>query len=398
MKRFLTVVLMLILSVGVMANGLSLNSIGTRALGMGGAMVGLADDPTAIYWNPAGLIGQETTLSVFVTDIIPFATYKMDLAGIDAKTKTNHYIGPNAFFNYAMDDLSLGLGVFVPAGLGAEWDKADFGFETMSKIGVVCVTPTIAYQLSDQFSVGVSPGLFYGMMEMKRGVDDGSGTGSMAQYEEDISGIGFGATIGLKYNISKQFSLGFTYRTPITVAFEGDATSGPLDMDVERDIEWPSWIGFGAAYHVSDEWTLVFDGQYTDWAALEELDTKSSFTHPLAGPMEVTEVTELKWESQLQIRLGTEYMVNDNFALRGGYYYDPAPSPDETLVILFPSSTNHVVTAGFGYGKDAWSVDFSLEYLLGQERDIEINATNAQPGIHQMDIFAFSIGFGYVLP
>ena len=30
--------------------------VGARALGMGGAFVALADDPTAIYWNPAGLV------------------------------------------------------------------------------------------------------------------------------------------------------------------------------------------------------------------------------------------------------------------------------------------------------------------------------------------------------
>jgi hypothetical protein len=30
--------------------------VGTRALGMGGAFVGVADDASAIYWNPAGLL------------------------------------------------------------------------------------------------------------------------------------------------------------------------------------------------------------------------------------------------------------------------------------------------------------------------------------------------------
>lgn len=30
-------------------------SVGTRALGMAGAFVGVADDATAVYWNPAGL-------------------------------------------------------------------------------------------------------------------------------------------------------------------------------------------------------------------------------------------------------------------------------------------------------------------------------------------------------
>src|SRR5262245_49772819 len=30
-------------------------TVGIRALGMGGAFVGVADDSTAVYWNPAGL-------------------------------------------------------------------------------------------------------------------------------------------------------------------------------------------------------------------------------------------------------------------------------------------------------------------------------------------------------
>src|SRR5688572_32264596 len=31
--------------------------LGTRAAGMGGAFVGVADDASAVYWNPAGLAG-----------------------------------------------------------------------------------------------------------------------------------------------------------------------------------------------------------------------------------------------------------------------------------------------------------------------------------------------------
>ena len=35
----------------------SLETVGTRAQGMGGAFVGVADDASAVYWNPAGLAG-----------------------------------------------------------------------------------------------------------------------------------------------------------------------------------------------------------------------------------------------------------------------------------------------------------------------------------------------------
>ena len=30
--------------------------IGARSLSMGGAFVAVADDPTALYWNPAGMV------------------------------------------------------------------------------------------------------------------------------------------------------------------------------------------------------------------------------------------------------------------------------------------------------------------------------------------------------
>ena len=55
-----TVLLVAVLALGasdVFAQGAGFNFIGTgaRARGMGGAFIGVADDATAISWNPAGL-------------------------------------------------------------------------------------------------------------------------------------------------------------------------------------------------------------------------------------------------------------------------------------------------------------------------------------------------------
>ena len=90
-------------------------------------------------------------------------------------------------------------------------------------------------------------------------------------------------------------------------------------------------------------------------------------------------------------------MVSSATAIRLGYYYDPAPSPDETLVILFPSSTNHVGTFGIGHSFGKYRVDAAAEYLFGAEREIELLPTNAQPGTHKLDVFGFSLGFGMEL-
>ncbi len=56
-KRFLPVLLIvfLIVSQNVLGQSFSLNGSGARAAGMGYAFTGIADDATAISWNPAGL-------------------------------------------------------------------------------------------------------------------------------------------------------------------------------------------------------------------------------------------------------------------------------------------------------------------------------------------------------
>jgi len=390
------------LTTSIFANGLSLNSIGARALGMGGAFIGLANDGTALYWNPAGLAGQKSSLLLFATDIIPSGSYKT--TGIDATMVTNHYLSPNLFANYNMGKLSVALGVYVPAGLGAEWDPTQFGYpasanlEFFSKIGVINFSPGIAYQVTDKLSLGLAANIYYAMFDMKR-----PAPGSILQYSEESTGMGYGFTFGAKYQVNDQLSAGATFRLATKVTMNGTATNpmfaayNKTNSEFDRDITWPMWAGFGLGYKVNDQLTLALDAQYSQWSELDELVTeyKESLWKAVIEPTEGHKFF-LKWEDKIQIRLGAEYAVNNHLSCRLGYYYDPAPAPDETINVLFPSSTNHVITGGATYKMGALSVIGGLEYLLGGEREIA-PAAHAMPGTHQMSIFAFSVGLGYCL-
>ena len=419
-KGLLVLIITLFAASALMANGLSLNSIGPRALGMGGAMVGLADDPTAIYWNPAGLAGQNSSLYFFATDIIPFGTYKAnssdfgyppDYFTIDAKTKPHHYLGPNLFANYKMGNLTLGLGVFVPAGLGAEYDGDDLtplaggeSLEWMSKIAVIDIAPTIAYKINDMFSLGVTGNIFYGMFDMKRPstYTDTLGVTHGFQYSESSTGTGFGVSGGLLCKLSDMIQFGVSARTEIKVTMSGEAENalmlfqgGPEESDFDRDVAWPLWAAFGVAVKPMPNLTITADAQYSQWAKSED-SFKTEFKDPVWKAVTAAtgdDTFVLDWKDCIQYRLGFEYMAGEKLALRAGYYYDPAPAPDETLNILFPSSTNNVVTAGLGFCVGKFDIDFGLEYLMGEERDITLSTHN-MPGQHKLDIFAFSLAIG----
>ncbi len=411
----ISLALVFALSASTFANGLSLNSVGSRALGMGGAFVGLANDATALYWNPAGLAGQQSSILVFGSDVMPAATYKNAAYGVDATMKSNHYISPNAFINYNMGKLSLAFGVYVPAGLGAEWDGSELlpmtggagPFDWMSKIGVINFSPGIAYQVTDQFSVGLAVNIYYAMFDLKRpnmiDSDRNDTLDTYVQYSETSTGLGFGATIGLKYDINKMFSLGATFRTSTSVTMNGtgELVGTGMKSDFERDVTWPMWVAGGVAFNPKENITVTLDAQYSNWSALDKLT--ADYKNWPDG------VFNLNWANATQIRAGFEHFINDSFGYRVGYYYDPAPAPDETVNILFPSSTNHAATIGASYKTGSFCFTGAFEHLFGAEREIAphvpANAPETvygklpenMPGIHQMDINAFSLGITYFL-
>jgi long-chain fatty acid transport protein len=423
-----TTILILIFSCSLFANGLSLNSVGTRATGMGGAMVGLADDATAIYWNPSGISNVDGGfVGFYLKGIHPMANYSWQYPAlnidINAEAVSNMYLAPNFFATYQVDAWTFGLGVFVPAGLGAEWNGDDLvqlsggtSFEWMSRIGVVDIAPAVSYKFSDQFSLGLTVNIYYAFFDMKRpnAVPPPAPFGTYSQYTEESTGTGVGVTVGAQYKINEMWTLGATFRSKTTVNMSGTAEfpafglmGAPTESEFDREVAFPMWIAGGVAVRPSDRLILSFDVQYSQWSESENVLVTEYKDPTWKAALEADDdhLFVLKWEDATQIRLGAEYLASDDLALRLGYYYDPAPSPDETLNILFPSSTNHVITGGAGYRAGDWSFQLAAEYLFGQERVISDDLNNPaiplegfvneMPGTHQVDIFAWSVGLGY---
>lgn len=75
----------------VPALGQTIEQIGTRALGMAGAFVGVADDATAVYWNPAGLATGASVGGVFEigrADVLTDKNAAVDAASVASRFST----------------------------------------------------------------------------------------------------------------------------------------------------------------------------------------------------------------------------------------------------------------------------------------------------------------------
>lgn len=442
MKKLLTLLMLIVVcSSNSYANGISLSSPGVKAPGMGGAFIGLADDYTSIFWNPAGQTNlDKAQISVWAMDVIPMATYELEgpfgpeganAKVIDAETKTNHYLIPNlsAFVPLMSGDLSVGFGAYATSGLGAEWDGSellffsamnpDAVFDWSNQIGAFNISPSVAYKINEQFSIGASLNVMYAMLDMARPMDlmdMSSGQPAMgsdnimdAQYEESSTGLGIGFSFGALYKATDYLSIGVSYKSTTTIAMSGDATNSlfknealgqPEESEFERDLVLPMWIGGGIAVKPMEDLTLCFDLQWSQWSeavdvlTTEYMDWKAPDGN--GGVVNQKEDMHMEWEDAIQVRFGAQYDVNKDLALRCGFYLDPAPAPDKSLNIIFPSISYKTFTVGTSYDFGAVAMDFAFEYFLGEERDIPFGKyADANPGKHNMDIMAIAIGFTY---
>jgi long-chain fatty acid transport protein len=447
MKKIVTVLFAVaLLSTLSLANGLNLNSLGSRALAMGGAFVGLADDFSAVYWNPAGLASFKTkTFGFYGTDIIPSGTYKLILPSfvpapyptgqvVDATTKTKHYLGGMAVYIHPITENVVGaIGVYTPSGLGADWPSEKLSFlsypyqsttiEWKSKIGLITIAPTLAVKVNDMLSLGAAINVNYGMFDTSMWAGKTLLPPSyttefdLGQYEESETGWGLGATVGLLFRPHQMFSLGATFRTASAIKFSGNANISnlvligqPGSSEMERTVTWPEWLAVGAAFFPLDNLTFTADIQYTHWKRIETI--KTEYTNSIWSLLMSTsgkDTMPMYWEDATQLRFGVEYKASESLAFRAGYYIDPSPAPDKTMNILLPNYDFNVLTFGLGYNLNGLQIDLGFEYLMGKERSIDFaktfnNALNpyynkeyedAMPGTYNMKIIAPNISISY---
>jgi len=429
-KLLLAIVTVLaFLSSMALANGMNLNGLGARAVAMGGAFVGLADDFSTVYWNPAGAAQFGKKYFGFSGFAIqPSMNYKLDLAMVDAKAPSKFYLGGMAAYYHPISDkLVAGISVYSPSGLGIKWDGADFAnisgppnfapnpnIKWESLVFMVTAAPSLAFKISDQVSLGVVLNVSYTNVDLAMyagSVEPFPGVYfDMKQQDINLTGWGIGATIGILAKPSDMFSIGATFRTPVKFNLSGDAKITGIPQlglnetsGIETEITWPLWAAVGIAFRPFEQFVITVDAQYTDWNTMDVLEL--SFIDPgwdammsLSGENEM----DFHWEGEFQIRVGAEYLVTDNFALRAGYYYDPTPTPDSTLNVLLPSATFNSISAGFGYSPNGIEIDFAVEYLMGKDREIPYQNTimdpeweSAMPGLYELDVLTFEFSIGY---
>lgn len=377
------------------------NPVGSsaRAIGMGGAFIGVADDATAASFNPAGLAQLEyPELSVVArqgrVDIdytgftsfdhsppvplsdssVGFSQWNLDFFSVTLPFEVaEHNIAVQVGFQDLFDLYSSSSRSFdemdddgVPEFHLTEVTRQGGGFHTISA--------SVAAQITDRLSVGWTVSYWLGGWTLdglyrETGIQDPSEEEFVRFHQKnDFSGWNHNFGVMCRY---ARIRVGAVLRAPFEAGYDytilavASSEESNLPSGTERTkVRWPFSIGTGVSFQPTDRFSFAVDIARTWWSGT----TLSNPRDPglainffdLKDPTTIRDTTS--------IRGGVEYLFAPGsylVPLRFGVFRDPPPAAD-TGTGDRPSFRG--ITAGTGIKRGPIQLDVAAEYRFDTTR------------------------------
>ncbi len=397
-----------------LAAGYGIYEWSARGNALGGTLVGRADDPSAVAFNPAGIVQLEGTqamsgLSLVIpnSDITVQDPYTGQKDTFDGKF--NVWTIPHLYLTKQLSDhYWFGLGVFSRTGLGTEYkDKKWWGRYNNTYTGIkqAGVNPNLAFRLNDKLSLAVGLELSWLDFEHKKTIDSGALLAAnpltSALVPRDLNNplntirdatikihgdtIGYGGNIALRYKPVDWLALGLSYRTKISMTVNGKASinlaqaqdylaglpapvagairSTLTNCDVDGTAPIPELLSAGLTFFPTQNLSLEFDAVLTRWSSYKSLVFE--FHSPLGKRPSIKD-----WKDSWRFQVGAEYALSEALDLRASYVFDQSPVQDDHVDYIVPANNRHLIGFGVGYHRNNWSLDLGYTYLLVESRNV----------------------------
>ncbi len=363
----------------VSGSGFALFEAGARGSALMGTMVARADDPSAIFYNPAGLV-QLPGFQVMggLSFILPRTEIVTHFSGVETRTLMDSQVSavPHFFTSYRINDrVCLGLGLNSPFGLGIKYNDTWPGSVNVIKadIQTLNLNPTAAVKISDYLAAGAGLDLMYFKFDMQRMLPLPLVGPQSLHLEGDNWGLGF--NLGLHLKLRDDLSLGISYRSQVRQQVSGPAQFQPykaLNASASGSIILPDMIFAGIMVRPLEKLSVEAGVIWTHWSLFRNFDVK--FDNALKTLSE-----RKNWHDTWRGQLGVEYRVLPWLDLRAGYSLENEPMPDRYVDYLVPSTDRrHNFSCGAGFRW--WAMTMDLAYTLVYMPERTVN-TSVAPGV-----------------
>jgi long-chain fatty acid transport protein len=417
-SRYAFTIALLGLPTAAGAQAFGLNELGSCAVARGfAATAAPCGDASSIYWNP-GALPKAPGFSIYggVAVIKIDGDFTRDTSFTTYNSEVPTAVVPHFFLDYrGAGKLAYGLGVYVPYGLTSQWGDEFAGRFSAKKASLqtIYVQPNIAYQLTDNWSVGGGPIYGHSTVELIQAVDLSGvqtpagptfGQLGIPKYTEfararlEGSASAFGFTLGVHGKLTPTWEMGARFLSQLSFHYDdADATfeprptglvlaannpfgvpagtpvdalvasqftgSGALTAQkVSTEIRHPAQIQVGFAYSGFERTTLSLDYAYAGWKSFNRLPVNFKGAAP-------SKVLEEDYNNTSAIRFGVERAMTNGVALRGGLAAATSAAPDETVTPLLPEMDRSYGMLGAGIPlMGRFTVDAAYAHLFTSGR------------------------------
>lgn len=375
------------------AEGYALYEWGARGNALGGSMVGRADDPSAVAYNPAGITQLEGThVMAGFSAIIPNSTVEINRGGKEYSTDGafNVWVPPHGYLTTQLSDNAwLGMGIYTRFGLGSEYEDSSWAgrYNIYNvEIQTVSFNPNVAVKLTDNLSAALGVELMSLKLGMKKKINPSGPSGNnpsnnpAGDIDSDLEAdsYGVGLTGGLHYRLNEQWAAGVSYKSQVKHKARGTNSFSNVpgipqvqaiyqDCDVNGVVILPDMISFGVVYSPTSYLSVEAGATLTRWSLYDNLPIYHSA--PFYGGQGKLVNSEKEWDDAWRYNVGVEYKATDWMDLRAGYVYDFSPVDDGHADYLIPTQDRQLFSGGLGFHWDSYTVDLSYTYIVAEEVD-----------------------------
>lgn len=388
-----TVVIVLALTQVSEAGGLFLSEFGTEDVALAGAgWAARAQDASTLFKNPAGMSRLEGNqfqggLQALYFQSGGFSGTNTPYGGNGGGNPVGVLPAASGFYVHSLGkDFKVGLGMLSNFGLGLKNDQDFVGRYYVKQAALIGITfaPVASYRVNEQISIGGGPNIMVAYLKNTVNVNNvlppGIGDG---QLEVKDTTVGVGGQFGVLYEPTKGTRVGVTYYSPIklnfsdTPAFSNLGTigtalqnNGVLNRRLDLGMIVPQRVILSGYHELSERWAVMGDFGWDNWSQFGKVDVAvvSDTTNSLT--------TDLDYNDTYHVGVGSQYRLNPEWLLNGGFAYDSSMVSAANRSIALPVGEtykwgmganwlmNEKVKLGFSY-ELAYSGDLSISQSRG---------------------------------